>query len=56
MTVLTGTRVVRRTLQKPRTTWNVVAEVGDLNGTRTIVVCAHHDAAHNGKFFVADFQ
>lgn len=51
-----GARVVRRTLQKPRTTWNVVAEAGDLAGKQTVVVCAHHDAAHSGKFFEADLQ
>ncbi|KLO27383.1 M28 family metallopeptidase [Mycobacterium haemophilum] len=51
-----GARVVRRTVQKPRTTWNVVAEAGDLAGKQTVVVCAHHDAAHSGKFFEAGFH
>ena len=51
-----GIRVVRKVTQKPRTTWNVVAEAGDLAGAKTVVVCAHHDAAHGGKFFDQDLQ
>ncbi|ORB98868.1 M28 family metallopeptidase [Mycobacterium kansasii] len=51
-----GVRVVRKKLQKPRTTWNVVAEAGDPTGKRTVVVCAHHDAAHSGKFFEPGYQ
>jgi Zn-dependent M28 family amino/carboxypeptidase len=46
-----GPRVARRATEKPRTTWNAVAETGDLAGELTVVVCAHHDAAHTGKFF-----
>jgi Zn-dependent M28 family amino/carboxypeptidase len=46
-----GPRVARRATQKPGTTWNAVAEAGDLAGELTVVVCAHHDAAHTGKFF-----
>ena len=46
-----GPRVARRATEKPKTTWNVVAEAGDLAGELTVVVCAHHDAAHTGKFF-----
>ena len=46
-----GPRVARRATEKPRTTWNAVAEAGDLTGERTVVVCAHHDAAHTGKIF-----
>ncbi|WP_204809247.1 M28 family peptidase [Mycobacterium riyadhense] len=46
-----GVRLARRTLQKPRTTWNVVAEAGDPAGEHTVVVCAHHDAARTGLFF-----
>jgi Zn-dependent M28 family amino/carboxypeptidase len=46
-----GPRVARKRLEKSRTTWNVVAEAGDLSGEHTVVVCAHHDAAHTGKFF-----
>lgn len=51
-----GVRIARRTLQNPSKTWNVVAEAGDLSGQHTIVVCAHHDAAHSGKFFESDLQ
>jgi Zn-dependent M28 family amino/carboxypeptidase len=51
-----GVRIARRTLEKPRTTWNVVAEAGDLAGEHTVVVCAHHDAAHSGKFFDPSVQ
>jgi Zn-dependent M28 family amino/carboxypeptidase len=46
-----GPRVVRKRTEKPRTTWNVVAEAGDLAAEPTVVVCAHHDAAHTGVFF-----
>lgn len=46
-----GPRVARRATEKPRTTWNAVAEAGDLAGELTVAVCAHHDAAHTGKFF-----
>jgi len=46
-----GMRLARKTLQKSRTTWNVVAEAGDLAGDHTVVVCAHHDAARTGMFF-----
>jgi Zn-dependent M28 family amino/carboxypeptidase len=46
-----GPRFARKVMEKPRTTWNVVAEAGDLAGEQTVVVCAHHDAARTGKFF-----
>ncbi len=46
-----GPRVARKATQQPKTTWNVVAETGDLAAARTLVVCAHHDAAPTGKFF-----
>jgi hypothetical protein len=32
-------------------TWNVVAEAGDRDASETIVVIAHHDAAHSGAIF-----
>lgn len=51
-----GVRVARKMLEKPRTTWNVVAEAGDLAGEHTVVVCAHHDAARTGKFFNQGLQ
>jgi Peptidase family M28 len=34
-----------------RPTWNVVAEAGDPEATRTVVFIAHHDAAHSGLVF-----
>jgi acetylornithine deacetylase/succinyl-diaminopimelate desuccinylase-like protein len=39
-------RFVRR-----RTTTNVIAEVGDRDAPRHVVVIAHHDAAHSGTIF-----
>lgn len=33
-----------------------MAEAGDPTGKRTVVVCAHHDAAHSGKFFEPGYQ
>lgn len=42
--------MVRRLLPR-RTTYNVVCEVGDLEAERTIVLIAHHDAAHSGLVF-----
>ncbi|BBX96428.1 M28 family metallopeptidase [Mycobacterium lacus] len=51
-----GPRFARKTTEKPRTTWNVVAETGDLAGDLTVVACAHHDAAHSGKFFEAHIE
>jgi Peptidase family M28 len=44
----------RRRLRAPlpgRTTYNVVCEIGDPDAARTIVVGAHHDAAHSGLVF-----
>jgi acetylornithine deacetylase/succinyl-diaminopimelate desuccinylase-like protein len=40
----------RRTLPQ-RATWNVVAEAGDRDASRTVVFIAHHDAAHSGLVF-----
>jgi hypothetical protein len=34
-----------------RSTWNVVAEAGDPDAEETLVVHAHHDAAHGGLVF-----
>ena len=45
-----GPRLLRRLLPKRRTT-NVVAEVGDREAERTLVLVAHHDAAHTGMVF-----
>ncbi|HLY47566.1 MAG TPA: M28 family peptidase [Solirubrobacteraceae bacterium] len=34
-----------------RATWNVVGHTGDLDAERTVIVVAHHDAAHSGLVF-----
>ena len=41
----------RRRALPHRSTWNVVAEAGDPEGRRTVVLMAHHDAAHSGLVF-----
>jgi acetylornithine deacetylase/succinyl-diaminopimelate desuccinylase-like protein len=41
----------RRLLFPHRTTWNVVADAGDPDAERTVIVVAHHDAAHSGIVF-----
>ncbi len=41
----------RRAALPHRDTFNVVAEAGDPNAEETIVVVAHHDAAHSGLVF-----
>lgn len=45
-----GQRRLRRPLPR-RTTYNVVCELGDPGAERTVVVIAHHDAAHSGLVF-----
>jgi hypothetical protein len=45
-----GQRRLRRPLRK-RTTYNVVCELGPADAERTMVVVAHHDAAHSGLIF-----
>lgn len=45
-----GQRPLRRLLRK-RTTYNVVCELGPAAAERTIVLIAHHDAAHSGLIF-----
>ena len=45
-----GKRPLRRLLRK-RTTYNVVCELGPDEAERTIVLIAHHDAAHSGLIF-----
>jgi len=45
-----GRRWLRRVLPK-RTTANVVAWMGDLEAEQTLLLVAHHDAAHTGIFF-----
>jgi hypothetical protein len=41
----------RRRALPQRATWNVVAETGDPDADRTVVLVAHHDAAHSGLVF-----
>jgi hypothetical protein len=45
-----GKRVLRRLLPR-RTTYNVVCELGPAEAERTVVLIAHHDAAHSGLIF-----
>lgn len=45
-----GERRLRRFLPR-RTTYNVVCELGDTDAERTVVLSAHHDAAHSGLVF-----
>jgi hypothetical protein len=45
-----GQRRLRRLLPK-RETYNVVCELGPAEAERTIVLIAHHDAAHSGLVF-----
>jgi hypothetical protein len=49
---ITGRRQwFRRRLLPSRPTWNVVAEAGDAEAQHTLVVVAHHDAAHTSILF-----
>jgi hypothetical protein len=41
----------RRAAMPMRPTWNVVAEAGDPDARRTVVVMSHHDAPHSGLVF-----
>ncbi len=45
-----GKRWLRRALPR-RTTYNVLCELGHADAERTVVVIAHHDAAHSGLVF-----
>jgi peptidase M28-like protein len=45
-----GKRLLRRFLPR-RTTYNVVCELGPADAERTMVLIAHHDAAHSGLIF-----
>jgi Peptidase family M28 len=51
-----GLRPWRRLVTRPRTTTNVVAEAGDPEAERTLVVLAHHDAAPTGRVFDQSLQ
>jgi Peptidase family M28 len=46
-----GRRWFRRALLSRRPTWNVLASTGDPQAARTLVLVAHHDAAHSGLVF-----
>jgi hypothetical protein len=46
-----GQRWFRRALMPHRSTWNVVAEMGNPRAPRTVALVAHHDAAHSGLVF-----
>jgi hypothetical protein len=46
-----GRQWFRRRLLPSRPTWNVVAEGGDRDAERTVIVVAHHDAAHTSLLF-----
>ena len=48
-------RFFRKTA-RPLPTQNVVAIAGDRNAERTLVLLAHHDAAHTGRIFDDRFQ
>lgn len=54
--VSNGKRWLRRATSPAAPTWNVVAEAGDPDATRTIVLLAHHDAAPTGAVFDQSFQ
>ncbi len=45
-----GRRWLRRLLPR-RTTYNVLCELGPADAERTVVLIAHHDAAHSGLVF-----
>ena len=44
-------RRLRRSLLPTRTAYNVVCELGDPEAEHTVVITAHHDAAHSGIVF-----
>ncbi len=51
-----GPRVYRRVLRRRRKTVNVLADAGDGNAARTLVVLAHHDAPQTGMLFDQGLQ
>jgi hypothetical protein len=46
-----GPRLLRRAVRRRRSTVNVVASVGDVDSSQTLVVLAHHDAAQTSVVF-----
>lgn len=51
-----GFRPVRRVTSPDQPTTNVVAQIGEDDAPRTVVVLAHHDAAQTGLIFDQTFQ
>ncbi len=51
-----GPRIWRRLATRPKTTTNVVAEIGPADAERTLVLLAHHDAAPTGFVFDQSLQ
>ena len=51
-----GFRPWRKATMPEKTTTNVVAEFGDPDAERTLVVLGHHDAAHTGQVFDPTLQ
>jgi hypothetical protein len=49
--VSNGTRLWRRLTAPRKRTWNVLAQAGDPDAQRTVVIMAHHDAAPTGVVF-----
>ncbi len=54
--VANGRRIWRRIATRPKTTTNVVAEIGPADAERTLVLLAHHDAAPTGQIFDQSLQ
>jgi hypothetical protein len=54
--VSNGLRPARRAVAPRKTTWNVLAELGEPDAERTIVLMAHHDAARGGMAFDQTLQ
>jgi hypothetical protein len=46
-----GPHLFRHRFLPYHSTWNVLAEAGDAAADRTVVIVAHHDAAHGGLVF-----
>lgn len=49
--ITVGRMAARRVLMPERTTTNVIAEAGDPDADRTLVILVHHDAAPSGAIF-----
>jgi len=51
-----GPRLFRRATMSQKPTWNVVAQTGDPDAARTLLLLAHHDAAPTGLAFDQTLQ